>query len=82
MLRDPALFEPGAATRTSLPAGHAEGFADTFKELYRAVYTAVAAGGMPDEPDFPTFADGHRENVLGEAVAQSARERRWIEVPA
>jgi predicted dehydrogenase len=82
LLRDPALFEPTAATRTSLPAGHAEGFADTFKELYRAVYGAVAAGGMPDEPDFPTFADGHRENVLGEAVALSARERRWVEVPA
>jgi predicted dehydrogenase len=81
LIRDPSLLEPDAALRTSLPAGHAEGFADTFKELYRAVYAAVAAGGMPDEPDFPTFADGHRENVLGEAVAQSARERRWVEVP-
>jgi predicted dehydrogenase len=63
-----------------VPAGHAEGFADTFKELYRAVYASVAAGGMPDDPDFPTFADGHRENVLAEAVARSARERRWVEV--
>ncbi|HYZ78528.1 MAG TPA: Gfo/Idh/MocA family oxidoreductase [Gaiellaceae bacterium] len=82
LLRSPALLEPEAAIRTTLPAGHAEGFADTFKELYRAVYAAVAAGGMPDEPDFPTFADGHRENVLAEAVLRSARERRWVEVPA
>jgi predicted dehydrogenase len=82
LLRDPALLQPAAAVRTSLPAGHAEGFADTFKELYRAVYTVVAAGAMPGEPDFPTFADGHRENVLAEAVARSARERRWVEVPA
>jgi predicted dehydrogenase len=82
LLRSPALLEREAATRTTLPAGHAEGFADTFKELYRAVYKAVAAGGMPDEPDFPTFADGHRENVLAEAVLRSARERRWVEVPA
>jgi predicted dehydrogenase len=82
LLRDPALLEPEAAVRTTLPAGHAEGFADTFKELYSAVYTAVAAGGVPDEPDFPTFRDGHRENVLGDAVATSARERRWVEVPA
>jgi predicted dehydrogenase len=81
LLRDPALLQPEAAERTALPAGHAEGFADTFKELYRAVYAAVVAGGMPDEPDFPTFADGHRENVLAEAVAESARERRWVEVP-
>src|SRR5919202_384411 len=82
LLRGPALLEPEAALRTTLPAGHAEGFAETFKELYRAVYAAVAAGGMPDQPDFPTFADGHRENVLGEAVARSARERAWVEVPA
>jgi predicted dehydrogenase len=82
LIRDPALLEPDAAKRTGLPAGHAEGFADTFKELYRAVYAAVAAGTMPDEPDFPTFADGHRANLLGDAVAESARNRRWVEVPS
>jgi predicted dehydrogenase len=78
--RDPALFTREASMRTSLPAGHAEGFADTFKELYRAVYSAVAAGGPSEEPDYPTFADGHWENVLGDAVALSNRERRWVEV--
>ncbi len=82
LLRNPALLEPAAAARTGLPAGHAEGFGETFKELYRAVYSAVAAGGMPDEPDFPSFVDGHRENVVGEAVAQSARDLRWVEVAA
>jgi predicted dehydrogenase len=81
LLRNPALLEPAAAARTELPAGHAEGFADTFKELYRAVYTAVADGGMPDEPDFPSFADGHRENLIADAVERSAHERRWVEVP-
>ena len=80
LLRDPSLFRPEATARTALPAGHAEGFGETFKELYRAVYTAVAAGGAPDEPDYPTFADGHWENVLGDAVALSNRERRWVEV--
>jgi predicted dehydrogenase len=82
LTRDPTLLRPAAAARTSLPAGHAEGFADTFKELYRAVYTAIAAGGMPEKPDFPTFVDGHRANVLGDVVAESAREGRWVEVPA
>ena len=80
LLRDPALFAPEARSRTGLPAGHAEGFAETFKELYRAVYGAVAADGPPAEPDYPTFADGHWENVLGDAVALSNRERRWVEV--
>jgi predicted dehydrogenase len=80
LLRDPTLLAPVARSHTGLPAGHAEGFAETFKELYRAVYAAVARGRPPDEPNYPTFADGHWENVLGDSVALSNRERRWVEV--
>jgi predicted dehydrogenase len=76
--RNPALLAAEARATTSLPAAHAEGFADTFRELYRAVYRAVAAG-EPGE-GYPTFRAGHVENVLGEAVARSSREERWVEV--
>ena len=62
------------------PSGHPEGFPDTFKQLYRAVYRAVV-GRMPDEPDFPTFRDGHDEVVLCEAIAASGRDGRWVDVP-
>ena len=79
-LRDPAQLDASAAAFTDYPGGHAEGFPDTFKQLYRAVYAAVEEGRMPAEPDFPTFADGHEEIVLGEAIARSAAEERWIEV--
>jgi len=78
--RDAALLHPLAATRTHLPVAHAEGFADTFRELYRAVYADVAAGGPSEQPDYPTFRDGHLQNVLCDAVALSNRERRWVEV--
>ncbi len=29
---------------------------------------------------FPTFADGHREILLCEAVLRSHRERRWVSI--
>jgi predicted dehydrogenase len=80
LLRNPALMAHEAAARTAMPAGHAEGYADTFRELYRAVYAAVVQGGMPDEPDFPTFEDGHRAQLLGDAIASSHRRRGWIAV--
>ena len=80
LLRNPALLHEAAAARTQLPVAHAEGFADTFRELYRAVYVDVARGGPSEEPEYPTFADGHVENVLGDAVALSNSERRWVEV--
>jgi predicted dehydrogenase len=77
-LRDPALLSAEGRRATSLPGGHAEGFADTFKALYAAVYGAVAEG-RPGS-GYPTFADGHDEMLVCEAVARSAREERWVEV--
>ena len=78
--RNAQLMHPGSAARTHLPVGHAEGFADTFRELYRAVYADVARGGPSAEPDYPTFRDGHVENVLCDAVARSNREGAWAPV--
>jgi predicted dehydrogenase len=80
VLRDATLMHPRAAATTHLPAGHAEGFADTFRELYRAVYAAVAAGQAPAEAAYPTFRDGHTSALVGEAIARSASEGRWVAV--
>jgi predicted dehydrogenase len=80
LLRNPALLSGQAARWTHLPVAHAEGFASTFRELYRAVYADVARGEPSAEPDYPTFRDGHLENVLGDAAALSHRERRWVTV--
>jgi predicted dehydrogenase len=81
LLRDPALLAPSARAITDYPGGHAEGFPDTFKQLYKKVYAAVEAGDPPDHPDYPTFADGVYSLQVGEALLQSARENRWVPVP-
>jgi predicted dehydrogenase len=81
LLRDPALLSPAARAATSYPGGHNEGFPDTFKQLFRAFYGYIAAGNLSAPPPFPTFADGHREIVLCEAILRSHRERRWVAIP-
>jgi predicted dehydrogenase len=78
LFRDPSLLTAAAAATVSVPGGHAEGFENTFRELYRAVYRAVAAGGPPDVPDYPTFADGHEAARIADAIATSAREGVWV----
>jgi len=78
LLRDPAILNEEGRRAASLPGGHAEGFADTFRALYAAVYRAVSAG-KPSE-GYPTFADGHDEMLVCDAVARSHREQRWVEV--
>jgi predicted dehydrogenase len=80
LLRDPALLSEPARAVASYPGGHNEGFADTFKQLYRAVYADVRAGGPSAPAPYPTFEDGHREVVLCEAILRSHREGRWVEV--
>jgi predicted dehydrogenase len=80
LLRDPALLSESVRQHTDYPGGHNEGFPDTFKQLFRAFYDYIATGDFSARPTFPTFADGHREVVLCEAVLRSHREQRWIEI--
>ncbi|MDR3639193.1 MAG: Gfo/Idh/MocA family oxidoreductase [Isosphaeraceae bacterium] len=79
--RDPALLSPEAAAISDYPGGHAEGFPDTFKQLFRAVYQWIGEAGATS-PAFPTFDDGDREVRLCEAIARSAHEQRWVTVEA
>lgn len=80
MLRDPALLAPEARSTTSYPGGHPEGFPDTFKQLYRKVYAAIAAGGPPADPGYPTFADGVTALRVGQAILESSRSGAWVDV--
>jgi predicted dehydrogenase len=80
LLKDPSLLSPEAREATSYPGGHNEGFPDTFKQLYTKVYNYIFAGDTSKSPDFPTFADGHYEMQLCEAIERSAKEGKWVKV--
>jgi predicted dehydrogenase len=80
LLKDPSLLCAEARVVASYPGGHNEGFPDTFKQLYTKVYNYILAGDFSSTPDFPTFAAGHYEMRLCEAIARSARERAWVKV--
>ncbi len=80
LLRNPGLMNRAGAAAAYLPGGHAEGFADTFKAAFAAIYADVAAGGPSASPAYATFADGHDEMLVNDAIAESARSRTWAEV--
>jgi len=61
------------------PGGHNEGFPDTFKQLAKEVYAAIA-GGKPNAPSYPTFRDGLRELVLCEKIMESNKKKAWVKV--
>lgn len=80
LIKDPSLMSESARHFTSQPGGHAEGFPDTFKQLYRAVYDYLAAGDFTAPKPFPTFEDGHHGVVLCEAILRSHQHQQWVQV--
>lgn len=80
LIRNPALMGAAGQAASALPGGHVEGFFDTFCAHFRAVYADVAVGRPSSSPPYPTFADGHDEMLVGDAIAESARLGRWVEV--
>ena len=80
LLKDPSLLSPEARAITAYPGGHNEGFPDTFKQLAAKVYAYIRKGDFDAPTDFPTFMDGHYELQLCEAIEQSAKEQRWINI--
>ncbi len=78
--RDPGLLHPSAAATVAYPGGHVEGYPDTFRALFAAVYADVVAGRPAADPAYPTFRDGHDAVLVCEAVARSATTGTWATV--
>lgn len=79
-VKDPSLLMPEAARFASYPGGHTEGFADTFKQAFRAIYADIEAGAPSASPLYATFADGLEEMRVCDAIARSAVEERWVSI--
>ncbi|HEY7942333.1 MAG TPA: Gfo/Idh/MocA family oxidoreductase [Candidatus Limnocylindrales bacterium] len=80
LLRNPALMNAVGSAAARLPGGHVEGFADTFGAVFRAIYADVVAGAPSATRTYANFADGHDEMLVGDAVLESSRQGRWVEV--
>jgi predicted dehydrogenase len=78
--RDIAGMSADASRLSFLPAGHPQGYVDCF-DLFVAEAHAVARGEAPAD-GMPLFADGMRSAQIVETVLTSAREERWVDVPA
>jgi predicted dehydrogenase len=78
LMKDPALLDPRAAAFADVPGGHAEGYPDTFKQLFRRFYRSVADAGAPSE--YPQFTDGLRQMRLLDAALASHHRRGWVDL--
>ncbi len=77
--KDPSILAPQARFAIDYPGGHVEGYPDTFKHGFRAMYAAIESG-QTEGSDFATFEDGLRKMAICEAVVQSAHTDRWVAI--
>lgn len=82
LAKDPGLLSPGARALSAYPGGHQEGYADTFRMFFAAVYEYIARGDLAAPRDFPGFEAGLREALLCDAILESSRRGTWIGVEA
>lgn len=82
VVRNSPAFGDGARGFTDYPAGHVEGFPDTFKMLFRAVYARAMAPQSKEPVLHATPEDGHHEVAVCEAILRSHRARAWATVRA
>ena len=80
LIKDPSLMSPQTRGYAAYPGGHAEGYPDTFVQLFKDFYAYLDAGDLSATRTFPTFETGHEEMRMCEAIAQSARERQWVKI--
>jgi predicted dehydrogenase len=82
LVRDPNHHSAEQRRLATIPAGHAEGYAQCFEKFVADSYAAVDAhGGNGEVPDgLPTFADGARAAAICDAMLRSDAEKSWVSV--
>ncbi|MBI4428873.1 MAG: Gfo/Idh/MocA family oxidoreductase, partial [Ignavibacteriales bacterium] len=82
VIKDPSLLYDQVRKYAHYPGGHPEGYPDGPKNLFMNVYEFIRSGQDPRSvrPDFPTFEDGHWENLIVEAVVKSNKSGKWTRV--
>ncbi|MFL6025692.1 MAG: Gfo/Idh/MocA family protein [Friedmanniella sp.] len=82
LVRDPNHGSAEQRRLATLPAGHAQGYAQCFESYVADSYAAIAAAnGQGERPEgLPTFADGARAAAICDAMLRSAAERTWVDV--
>jgi predicted dehydrogenase len=80
LLKDPSLMREKARAWADYPGGHAEGYPDTFKQLFRRFYASISDPAVT--PDYPQMADGLRQMNILAAELESNRRHAWVDVSA
>jgi predicted dehydrogenase len=81
-IKDPVLFYPEAAPYGYAPCGLGEGYLDTFRSVFSDFHSWILSGKPMDlaQAPFPTFLTGLAELAIVDAVLESVKSNKWVDV--
>jgi len=79
LVRDAALLSEPAARLVHFPPGHQEGWPDALRNLMDDFYGAIR-NGRETPTTVASFVDAHRVMLAVDAIAESGRRGKWVEV--
>jgi len=79
LYKDTELLYPEAQAIAAPPSWGQDGFSESFRQLFDAVYRYIREGKYLQnvEPDFATFEDGHYVELILQGMMNSVKEERW-----
>ena len=82
LIKDPVVFYPDAAPYARTPGGLGEGYLDTFRSIFGDFHSWILSAKSMDieHAGFPSFFTGLSELNIVDAVLQSARTNKWVDV--
>jgi hypothetical protein len=82
VMRNPNTLSPESRQYSYLAKGHPEGWNDAFRNNIYSVYKYISEDKRLDRDacDFATFPEAHRIIRLTEAIVESGRARRWVDI--
>lgn len=81
-LRDGLKFYPEAERFCHYSVGHPQGYSSGFKNLFIAFYDYLKTNPVwgKNEPDFPSFWEGHKSMLITDAIVESVEKNKWVDV--
>ena len=76
------LLYPEAQAIAAPPTWGQDGFSESFRQLFNAVYRYIGEGKYLQnvEPDFATFETGHYIELILQGMMNSVKQKRWQKI--
>jgi len=81
-IKDANILDEKVKKYAPYPAGLVEGYPDSWKNIFSAIYEHISNidSGINVVPEYPTFEDGYKIQLLIESVLESAEKNKWVDI--